>query len=610
MTAQKSPLDDSRRRLEAVLNNATVSIFLMDDRQQCVYMNKAAEELTGYTFEEVVALDRPLHDIIHHTHPDGTPFPLSTCAIDRAFPERNQMQGEETFVHKDGSFYPVAFTASPIRDDESATIGTIIEVREISAEKRAQAELADSQRRLDAIVRSAMDAIITVDEGQRIVLFNPAAEQMFGCAVEDVIGQPLSRFIPEQHRANHDRHIQRFRELGATNRRMGALGAISGVRANGQEFPIEASISHISVQGERLSTVILRDITERKNSEEARSLLAREVDHRAKNALAVAEALIGLTKADSVDAYATAIRGRIAAIARAQSLLSQSRWNGADLEEVICDELASYATGEQMKVSGPNLRCSPEAVQPLGLIFHELATNAAKHGALAKEGGHVVVSWERRPEHAVIYWEETGGRRLQMPSRFGFGTTLLEQLVTHQLGGEIDRRWETAGLKVRLRLPSTLFTAALRPQSTAAQEEVAVGENTPVMPKRVLLVEDEELIALNLAKQLSEMGWSVVGPASTFSEACELVTKGQFDAAILDVNLRGQAVYPLAEELARRAIPFVFCTGYDVPHPTGLFGAVPVLRKPASGQAVAAAFEHLARGPDASAARVGHFGGT
>lgn len=131
------PLDDARRRLEAVLNNASVAIFLMDDRQKCVYMNRAAEDLTGYAFDEVLELDRPLHDIVHHTYPDGRPFPLEECAIDRAFPEHNQMQGEEVFVHRDGTFYPVGFTASPIRDEESLTIGTIIEVRNISSERDA-----------------------------------------------------------------------------------------------------------------------------------------------------------------------------------------------------------------------------------------------------------------------------------------------------------------------------------------------------------------------------------------------------------------------------------------------------------------------------------------
>lgn len=136
--AQAGALDDTRLRLKAVLDNATVSIFLMDDRQHCAYMNRAAEDLTGYTFAEVEALARPLHDIIHHTYPDGRDFPLSECAIDRAFPEHAQTKGEEVFVHRDGSFYPVAFTASPIMDEASNTVGTIIEVRDIRAEKRSQ----------------------------------------------------------------------------------------------------------------------------------------------------------------------------------------------------------------------------------------------------------------------------------------------------------------------------------------------------------------------------------------------------------------------------------------------------------------------------------------
>lgn len=137
-------LFETERRLNAVLDNASVSIFLMDDRQHCIYMNRAAELLTGWTLAEVLARDCPLHDIVHHTYPDGRPFPLPECAIDRAFPENNQERGEEVFVHRDGHFYPVGFTASPIRDDGANIIGTIIEVRDISEEKAA----AERQRLL------------------------------------------------------------------------------------------------------------------------------------------------------------------------------------------------------------------------------------------------------------------------------------------------------------------------------------------------------------------------------------------------------------------------------------------------------------------------------
>ncbi len=146
----------AERQLDAVLNNASVAIFLMDDKQHCSYMNAAAERLTGFTLAETQG--RPLHDVIHHTRPDGSHFPLSECAIDRAFPEDNNVRGEEVFVHKNGSFYPVEFTASPIRDEVSKTIGTIIEVRDISAEKAADDELATTLDRL-ADERHALEVL-------------------------------------------------------------------------------------------------------------------------------------------------------------------------------------------------------------------------------------------------------------------------------------------------------------------------------------------------------------------------------------------------------------------------------------------------------------------
>ncbi|MBU0557706.1 MAG: PAS domain S-box protein [Alphaproteobacteria bacterium] len=129
-------LRDTTRQLNAVLENASVAIFVMNERQHCIYMNPAAEALTGYTLAETQG--RPLHDVVHHSYPDGRPFPIEECAIDRAFPENNKEQGEEVFVHKDGSFYPIAFTASPIRDEDAKTVGTIIEVRDISGEKAAK----------------------------------------------------------------------------------------------------------------------------------------------------------------------------------------------------------------------------------------------------------------------------------------------------------------------------------------------------------------------------------------------------------------------------------------------------------------------------------------
>jgi len=139
--------------------------------------------------------------------------------------------------------------------------------------RKTEAELRDSQLRLGGIVEAAMDAVIAIDEGQRIVVFNDAAEQMFGCPARDAIGSPIDRFIPERFREAHCEHVRQFSDTSTTARRtMGASGALWGLRANGQEFPIEAAISQTraGAQGKKLFTVIVRDITERKQFEEAR----------------------------------------------------------------------------------------------------------------------------------------------------------------------------------------------------------------------------------------------------------------------------------------------------------------------------------------------------
>ena len=143
--------------------------------------------------------------------------------------------------------------------------------------KEAEAELSDSRSRLEGIVESAMDAVICVDEGQRIVVFNAAAERVFGCSAGDAIGSRIDRFIPERFREAHREHVRHFGNTGTTTRARGVLGTLWGLHANGKEFPIEASISQTTVDGNKLLTVIARDITERKQAEEALGSVSRRL---------------------------------------------------------------------------------------------------------------------------------------------------------------------------------------------------------------------------------------------------------------------------------------------------------------------------------------------
>ena len=177
-------LAEQTRLLRTVAENATLALFVMDARQHCAYMNPAAERLTGFTLAELQG--KPLHDWIHHTHPDGRPYPLSECPIDQAFPQNMREQGTETFVHKDGSFYPVAFTASPIRDEATgAPVGTIIEVRDIRAERAQAAE----RERLLVAERAARAAAETA---QRAAEEASQAKSQFLATMSHELRTPLN----------------------------------------------------------------------------------------------------------------------------------------------------------------------------------------------------------------------------------------------------------------------------------------------------------------------------------------------------------------------------------------------------------------------------------
>lgn len=201
-----------RRQLEAVCNNATVALFIMDAQQHCTYMNPAAERLTGYSLTEVQG--RPLHEVVHHTRPDGTRYPLAECPIDRAFPERNCVQGEEIFVHKDGHFYPVAFTASPIRQGDQV-VGTIIEVRSIAEQRQAQEALLQSNQRFRFLAESMPQKVFTAQPDGQLAYVNPQWCEFTGLSSEALCQGGWLRFVHADDLAENLRRWRHSVETGA-----------------------------------------------------------------------------------------------------------------------------------------------------------------------------------------------------------------------------------------------------------------------------------------------------------------------------------------------------------------------------------------------------------
>ncbi|MGZ3285532.1 MAG: HWE histidine kinase domain-containing protein, partial [Xanthobacteraceae bacterium] len=335
----------------------------------------------------------------------------------------------------------------------------------------------------------------------------------------------------------------------------------------------------------RISGVTV-DITDRKDAEERQALLAREVDHRARNALALVQSIVRLTRSDTIKAYIAAVDGRIGALSRAHTLLAQSRWQGADLARLVEEELAPYRAGDDAKITatGPNVSLEPRTAQTLALALHELSTNAAKYGALSVMPGRVGVTWELQPDSLVLRWSESGGPVTAPPASPGFGIRVISASIERQLEGETAFHWRPEGLHCSLRVPRGDKIEPLGANGNNANR--ASAEDRPALPlrlatgNRVLLVEDEILVAMMMKDILAEFGFSVIGPFSRVAEAMVAAVHEDFDAGIIDVNLGGEFVYPVADVLVARDIPFVFVTGYGVESIEDRFAHVPIIKKP------------------------------
>jgi PAS domain S-box-containing protein len=323
------------------------------------------------------------------------------------------------------------------------------------------------------------------------------------------------------------------------------------------------------------------DISDRKDAEDRQALLAREVDHRARNTLAVVQAIVRLTQASTTPGYVSAVEGRIRALAQSHNLLSRSYWQGADLGQLVSEELAPYRTSgtAKVKVSGPAVFLPPDLAQTIALALHELATNAAKYGALSSRAGEVAMSWKLEPGNLVLRWGETGGPPVTPPTSQGFGTKIINASIKRQIGGKVTFDWRPQGLQCRLSLPyGGKGAAPASPRAGRDDGNLVQLKNGAAL--RLLLVEDEVLVGMMMRDVLTDLGFFVAGPFCTLAEASSAATNGSFDCAILDVNLAGEPVYPVAELLSQRKVPFIFVTGYDDKGLDPRYADAPVLQKP------------------------------
>ena len=338
--------------------------------------------------------------------------------------------------------------------------------------------------------------------------------------------------------------------------------------------------------------VVLRRINdaarERKKASERDQILMAELDHRVKNTLANIQALVVHTSrsAASLTGFVEGLDGRLQSMAKAHSLLAQSRWEGVSIDKLMREELNPYQRpGYEIAISGPDIMLTPKSALSLSLAVHELATNAAKFGALGKLGGCVEVKWMITADRAInLSWIEKGGPAVEPPTRRGFGSTLIGRALAMETGGRASLQYPPSGVICEVFLPSSSVSDLGGAQPVVPKQTVtasSISINASESPYRILVVEDSFLIILTLEEIFSDLGWTLVGPATRLDKALLLSKTGTFDAALLDVNLAGPMSWPVAALLKDRDIPFAFSTGYDVNTvlPLDLAGT-PVISKP------------------------------
>lgn len=369
-------------------------------------------------------------------------------------------------------------------------------------------------------------------------------------------------------------------------------GQIIWVRAAGVLIRNEAG-TPIAVCG------ILRDITERRLVEDQRQTLMAELDHRVKNVLATVQALAQQTakRTRSLGGFLTAFSGRLKSMASANELLTAARWRGAAIAHLAAAELGGIAPG-QTTWEGPEIFLTPRSANALALALHELATNALKFGALSTEAGRVALRWSKQEVGGFqLWWIESGGPAVKPPAHLGFGSTLLRQVTGRELNGAVSVEYRAAGLQAHLTAGAAAVVErpesipdAPRPQTVDPAPQALLGGD--LKGSRVLIVEDAVLLALELETGLSQAGAEIIGPAYELEEAMALLDQ-HIDAAVLDANLNGRSISPVAQILAARGVPFVFATGYgDAGGAPSGFDA-PIIRKPYDVSQIAAALRGL-----------------
>ncbi|THD54139.1 MAG: PAS domain S-box protein [Phenylobacterium sp.] len=448
----QAALQASEARLELATKAAAVGVWEWRLATNEMIYSPEARAICGFpadgpvTYEMVAAV----------THPED--FPHTSAQAERALDP--QVRDETPYDYRlklaDGEVRWVTANGRAVFETvggETVATRYVGTLQDITARKRAEVERDEGAQRLALAIDAGRMAVWQVDP--RGITPSPELNRIMGFAedAQPTLEEINALYLPgEQDRlrqAAQDALACGERRFEVEYRARRVDGALRWLLAR-------AEILLDDKGAPRSAIGVVMDVTERRDSEERLRLLAREVDHRANNLLTVVLSTVQLSQAPTVQALKEVVSGRIAALGRAHQLLSEARWEGADLRRLVEEELLAFSLGEAARVTieGPDVALSPAAAQALAMALHELATNAAKYGSLSKPEGRVAVSWTRgRGGPLNLRWAESGGPEVATPSRRGLGTVMLTRALAGPLGGTTHLDWRPQGLVCDLELP-------------------------------------------------------------------------------------------------------------------------------------------------------------
>ena len=574
-----------------LLEALPVALYTTDAEGHITFFNQAAADMWGHR--------PPLGSLWCGSWrmywPDGRPLPHDECPMAVTLKEGYPVRGVEAVAERpDGTRVPFRPYPTPLKDKSGRVIGALNVLIDLSDQKADQARLA-------AIVTSSDDAIISKTLDGKVTSWNAAATRIFGYESDEMIGQHITKVIPPEL---HDEEKQILAKL----RRGERIDHYETERVakDGHRINLSLTVSPLRDASGFLigASKVARDVTGRKQAEKLQQLLIDELNHRVKNTLATVQAIArqSLIHAKNPGDFASSFAGRVQALAKAHSLLTQAKMAGAELTDIVREQvLLDSSSDGRISSSGPQLMLDPQGAVHLALVLHELATNARKYGALSVRGGRLSVEWEMRTNGGrtlLLHWKESGGPKVVAPDKRGFGTALIEQTMRGH-GGECSVHYAADGVTCQIELPLSDDV-----QSKIAGSLTAASSAVPFLPaqdnpsdllkgKRVLVVENEPLIAMDLESSLMAAGCKVIGPAGTFEEAKLLVDGVNFDVALLDVNLSGRPIDEIAAALSRKNVPFAFATGYGRKALPQAFQEAVILQKPFNHDELLAVVEVL-----------------